>query len=134
MTTPNPIEKKDAKSPVQREFTRAAPVFRPNVDVLESEDEVTVYADTPGADPSQFDVRFEDGELTIHARTPERQAEGTRFLLQEYEVGDFHRSFQVAETIDASRISAESRDGVLILHLPKAASAKPRRISVQTKG
>jgi len=50
---------------------------------------------------------------------------------EEYGVGDFHRSFAIAPDIDAGKISAEYRDGVLTVHLPKQERVKPKRIAVQ---
>jgi HSP20 family protein len=67
----------------------------------------------------------------IRAKVDPRQDDGMEYLVQEYGVGDYYRTFQVSETIDAAKISAEYADGVLTLHLPKAESSKPRRIRVQ---
>ncbi len=53
------------------------------------------------------------------------------YLLREYGVGDFYRTFRVSEQIDASRIEAEYADGVLKLHLPKVEAVKPRKITVK---
>jgi HSP20 family protein len=55
------------------------------------------------------------------------------FLLREYGVGDNCRTFRISEQIDPSRISAELPDGVPTLHLPKAETAKPRKIKVEMK-
>ena len=51
----------------------------------------------------------------------------------EFGVGDFFRTFRVSEQVDATQITADYRDGVLTLHLPKAAAAKPRKIAVQAR-
>jgi HSP20 family protein len=88
-------------------------------------------ADTPGAIADAIDIRYEDGVLTIHGRVPSRSPEGRRLLLQEYGVGDFHRSFRLGDRIDASGISAEYVEGVLTVHLPKVEAARPRRIEVR---
>ncbi len=124
------MTKPTANEPSQAEQTRSGYFFRPNVDIVERPDELLMAADVPGASPDHVDIRFEDGMLTIHAQVPARN-ENVDFLVQEYGVGDYYRTFRVAETIDASKISAEYADGVLTLHLPKAEAAKPRKISVK---
>lgn len=114
------------------ERTRSGRFYRPNCDIVETEDELLVRADVPGATGEEIAVKFEEGMLSIHAPVAPRQGEDTEYLLHEYGVGDYYRTFQVSEAVDASRISAEYVDGVLTLHLPKAEAAKPRRISVKT--
>jgi HSP20 family protein len=114
------------------ERTRSGRCYRPNVDILEQDDELVVLADVPGARSDAVDVKFEDGTLSILARVEPRQDENTQYLLREYGVGDYYRTFQVSEVIDAGKITAEYADGVLKLHLPKAEAVKPRRIAVKT--
>lgn len=109
------------------------PVFTPPVDVYETEQDYIVYADIPGAQASEIDVRFADGDLSIHAPAPTRQPTGAAPLLTEYGVGPYHRVFRLGEGVDASAVSADHRDGVLTLRLPKSHSAQPRRIQVQTR-
>ena len=114
------------------ERTRSGRFYRPNCDIVETEDELLVRADTPGAEGEKIDIKFEEGMLSIHAPVALRQGDETEYLLHEYGVGDYYRTFQVSEAVDASRISAEYAGGVLTLHLPKAEAAKPRKISVNT--
>jgi HSP20 family protein len=52
--------------------------------------------------------------------------------MEEFEVGDFYRVFSIHESIDAGRIEAECKNGVLTVHLPKVEAARPRQISVRT--
>ncbi|UCF20768.1 MAG: Hsp20/alpha crystallin family protein [Gemmatimonadota bacterium] len=130
--TVSAIEKQDQSEMTRAERTRSRRTFRPNVDIIEREDELTVLADMPGACDDDIDIRFENAGLTIFGRTTDRQPEETDYLSREFAVGDFVRSFQVSENIDIGRISAEYTDGVLTLHLPKTEKAKPRRISVKT--
>lgn len=127
------IEKRE--TPVTRaEPTRRGEVFLPNVDILEDRDELLLIADVPGANPEHIDIRYEGGELTIHARVDERRPEGAgRFVWREYGVGDFHRTFTLGEAIDNAKIHAEVRDGVLTVHLPKMEAIKPRKITVAAK-
>lgn len=115
------------------EPTREGRCYRPNVDILEQDDQLVVLADVPGTNSQQIDIQFDDGTLTIHAKVEPRQPPDTEYLLAEYGVGDFFRTFQVSEAIDVSKISAEYADGVLTLHLPKTEASKPRKISVQAR-
>ena len=114
------------------EYTRSGQFYRPNVDIRETTDELVLIADVPGARSEDIDINFEDGALAVHAKVNNRQADETVYLLQEYGVGDFYRTFKVSEQIDPTRISAEYHDGVLTIHLPKVEAAKPRKISVQS--
>jgi HSP20 family protein len=106
--------------------------YSPRVDVVETPDELTVYADLPGVRPEDLDIRFENGELTIHAKVQPRYEKG-EFLLQEYGVGDFYRTFTISEEIDSDKITAELKQGVLVLHLPKREAVKPKRITVKAQ-
>ncbi len=126
------IEKAPGAQEVSRvEHTRNRAHFRPSVDIVETADELLVMADMPGASAESIDIRFENGSLSIHGKVADRQDAGAAFLLREYEVGDFHRMFEVSEMIDPERIHAEYKLGVLTLHLPKADAAKPRKIAVK---
>ena len=114
------------------ERTRDVRAYLPNCDIVERDDELLLVADVPGARPEDIDVNYERGLLTIQARIEsEAEQESRNYLLREYGVGDFYRTFQIGEGIDASRIEAEVKGGVLTLHLPKAESAKPKRIIVK---
>ncbi len=114
------------------ERTRSGRFFRPNVDILERADELLVQADVPGAKGGGIDIDFDGGTLTIHAKVEPRQPAETEYLVREYGVGDFYRTFEISEAVDASKISADYADGVLTLHLPKAEAVKPRKIAVKT--
>jgi HSP20 family protein len=114
------------------EHTRSVQCYRPQVDILEQKNELLLRADVPGARADQIDVHFEDGTLTLRATVPPRQPNEQRFLLREYGVGDFCRTFRVSESIDAGKISAEYQDGVLTLRLPKVEAVKPRKIAVKS--
>ncbi|REK10826.1 MAG: Hsp20/alpha crystallin family protein [Planctomycetota bacterium] len=119
-------------APEVAERTRGGQVYRPNVDILETRDELTLVADVPGVKSDAIDIDFEDGVLTIQGKVEPRYGEKRNFVLREYGIGDFYRTFRVSEEIDASRIEAECAGGVLTVHLPKAEKAKPRKIAVKT--
>ena len=126
MTTEKAQEREIART----EPTWNRPQFRPNVDILERPDEVTILADMPGTRAEDVDIHFENGTLTLHGKVKDREPTETGYVVQGYGVGDFHRTFRVSEVIDTARISAEYEDGVLILHLPKTEAVKPRKIAV----
>jgi HSP20 family protein len=115
------------------EHTRSGQIYRPDVDILEKGDELLILADMPGVKSDDIDIKFEDGTLTIYGRVTDGRLDRDNLLLQEYGIGDYHRTFRISEQIDASKISAEMTDGVLTLHLPKAEQAKPRKIKVAAK-
>ena len=127
------IENGGASSAPVAELTRSAHCYRPTVDIVEDSHELRILADMPGVSGDGIDIDFEDGALTIQGRVPNRRGDNTKFLWEEYGIGDFFRVFQIGETIDASGISAEYADGVLTVHLPKVEAVKPRKISVQVK-
>ena len=104
--------------------------FVPQVDVVELPQEFVLTADLPGAVAETIDVDYVDGELRLHAPVAPRKASG-RYLLEEYAVGGYRRTFRLGKSIDASRISADYEGGVLTLRLPKLERVKPRKIAVE---
>jgi len=131
MANDTAIEKRESEV-VQAERTRGGRVYRPNVDIIEQSDKLLLQADLPGATAEDIDINLEKGVLSIHARArPRRDEDATQYLTHEYGVGDFARSFQVGEGIDADRIEAKFTDGVLTLRLPKSEALVPRKISVK---
>jgi HSP20 family protein len=87
---------------------------------METENEFLVLADIPGTKPDDVDIRFERGELSIHARRANRKEEFTTY----------HRTFGVADTVAADKIAADLKAGVLTIRLPKVEAVKPRKIAV----
>jgi HSP20 family protein len=114
----------------QREPTRGERYFTPRVDIVESDKELTLYADMPGVANDGVDLRYEKGELVLHGKVAPRHA-GKNLLANEAPVGDYYRVFTIHESIDATKIEAEYKQGVLVVHLPKAESAQPRTIAVK---
>ncbi len=127
------VEKDIGREVARQEPTRSVLHYRPAVDILELADELQVVADLPGASAESIDINFEHGVLTIHAKVEPRQPQDTSYLLHRYGVGGFYRAFEVSESVDAEHISAEYKDGVLVLHLPKVERAKARKIEVSAR-
>jgi HSP20 family protein len=112
------------------EATYGGNYFTPRVDIVETDKELTLLADVPGVRSEDVDLRYDKGELVLHARVQSRPPTGTR-LLGEYEVGDFYRAFSIHESIDSTKIEAECKNGVLTVHLPKVEAVQPRQIAVR---
>jgi len=104
--------------------------YTPRVDILETEEGLLLHADLPGVKPEDLEVRFEQDELTVHGRVTSRPEHG-HDLLREYDTGEFHRVFRINEDVDANRISATLKQGVLTLCLPRSERARPRKIDVK---
>lgn len=114
-----------------REQTRPGRYFHPDVDIFESEDGLRLWADMPGVDEKDVEVTLKDGMLTIEGVVSTDLYRNLRPVYTEYNVGNYYRQFAVNEDIDADRIQARIRNGVLELSLPKAERARPRRIEIK---
>jgi HSP20 family molecular chaperone IbpA len=124
------VATKQAAEIAAPESTRGGTYYTPRVDIYETADEVVLLCDLPGARPQDLDVEFVKGELSLSGKVQPRQSTA-EYDRQEYGVGDFYRSFTISPEIDAGKISAESRDGVLAVHLPKPEKEKPKKIAVK---
>jgi HSP20 family protein len=114
------------------EATTPTRAFMPNADVFETEDALTVVLEMPGVDRDHMEIGIDNGVLTIEGQIDFGKYEGLRPIYGEYNVGPYRRSFRISNRIDQDRISAEMRDGVITLLLPKAEEAKPRKIEVRS--
>lgn len=130
MLTNNESKREQTGIAADAEHTREGMTFVPRFDIWETADELVLYGDMPGVKSEDLDIQFENNQLVIHGRTFARY-EGRKVLHAEYGIGDFHRSFAIGETIDASKIFAELSGGVLTLHLPKSEKVKLRKIEVK---
>jgi HSP20 family molecular chaperone IbpA len=104
----------------------------PPIDIHEGPEGLVLEADLPGITASQLSIQLEDNVLSLFARASAPAPEGARVIHEEYRPGDFYRSFILSDEVERSRISAELKNGVLRLNLPKAERAKTRRIEIKT--
>jgi HSP20 family protein len=125
----SPAIKKEERTELDKPEVSPGLCYSPRVDVLETDEESLLFADLPGVKPADVDVRFDNGELIIAGRCTPRN-EGVNYLLSEYGVGDFYRAFTISEQIDWQKISGDLKNGVLTVHLPKAETVKPKKITV----
>jgi HSP20 family protein len=121
-------QKREVES--KQEATIPARVFVPATDIFETDEALTVILEMPGVDKDKVDVKVENDVLKIEGWIDFSRYEGLQPVYTEYNIGNFARSFQLSSKIDQDRISAELRDGVMTLVLPKSERAKPRKIAV----
>jgi HSP20 family protein len=103
----------------------------PPVDVFENENAITLLADLPGVPREGLNVRVDGDSLTLEATAAIQGPENMELVYGEAQIPAYRRQFSLSRELDASRIEAHLRDGVLRLTIPKAEEARPRRIEVQ---
>jgi HSP20 family protein len=128
--------------PFGRSLFSAEPLFRrevtwpkmPAVDVVESEKEYEITADLPGLDEKNIEVKVTDGVLTMKGERQEEKEEKKKdYYLQERSFGSFQRSFELPESVDADKIEASFKKGVLTVKLPKKAEAQKPAKKIEVK-
>jgi HSP20 family protein len=106
--------------------------WTPACDIYEDGEEIAVRADLAGVDPKNVEIRFENGVLILKGeRNLEQEDKRENYHRIELSYGTFTRSFSLPATIDSEQIRAESKQGVLLIHLPKKLEAKPKSIQVK---
>ena len=113
---------------------RSARPWSPAVDILETENELILKADVPGVNLEDIDVRVVNDTLTLKGERHFQQDDSVKgFHRLERGYGSFVRSFAVPATVEADKVAAQYRNGVLTVTLPKKEAAKPRQVKVEVK-
>jgi HSP20 family protein len=118
------------------ESSSATADWMPAVDVREFVDRFELLVDLPGVDPKQVEITLDNSVLTLSGERRDEQAvekNGKGEIQQqrtERRLGRFHRRFILPDTVDAEKVTATGRNGVLAISIAKHAKAQPRRISV----
>lgn len=107
-------------------------VRTPPIDIFETDEGLMLRADLPGVSPEDLELQVQDNRLTLFGRVNYHLPEHAVLMHQEYQQGDFLRSFILSDDVDHERISAKLTNGVLEVSLPKVPRAQPRKISIQT--
>lgn len=121
----------------ERPFGMSAtlPSKLPATDIVENDKEIRMTVEMPGMEEKDIDVSVDEGRLTVKGeKTEERKEEKDDYRLSERHYGSFQRSFQLPPSVDAEKIDARYKSGVLTLTLPKteAAQKKQRKISIKS--
>ena len=130
------------RSPFRRSLSEMAPAFRrefqvgpaPAVDIVEKDNAYEVTADLPGFDEKNIEVKLQNGSLCIKGeRKSEKKEEKKDFHLTEREFGSFERRFTLPEGVDADKIEASLKKGVLTVTLPKKPEAQKPAKKIEVK-
>lgn len=108
--------------------------WAPSVDISETGKEYLIRAELPAVKKEDLQITFEDGLLTVSGERKQRQEDsGEKFHRVESFYGKFSRTFTLPESVNAAAINAESKDGVVTIHVPKMKTEprKPIEIKVQ---
>lgn len=106
--------------------------WSPAVDIWENENELVLKADLPEVDPKNVGIQIENGTLTLRGeRMFEEKTGKAAHHRMERGYGQFVRAFTLPETIDAEKVNADYKNGVLTVTLPKKEIAKPRTVNIQ---
>jgi len=108
-----------------------AGAWMPAVDIYETDDDVVVKAELPGVEKSEIGVEVKGGVLTLRGeRKHEKEVKEENYHRVERAYGTFLRSFTLAASVEEDKVSAKLANGVLEIHLPKKAEAKPKQIKI----
>lgn len=105
------------------------------LDVLESDTEYTIKASIAGFDPDKIEITYDDNTLSIRGEINEENKSGEegKYHIRERSYGSFYRAISMPGVIDPEQISAETDNGILIIHLAKKPETQPKKIEVKTR-
>jgi HSP20 family protein len=126
------VKKQEAGKAPATERMKTGVVYLPNVDISEDKDNIYIVADMPGVGDTDVNITLENDVLTLEGKVTPPTFEGHQLAYNEYGVGDYFRSFVLTEAIDRNRIEATIKNGVLLIVLPKAETAKPKHIPIRS--
>ena len=113
-----------------REETRSGEKYsKPAVNIIETDEGLTLTADIPGASKETLDVNVEKGILTISAPVSGNMPGNP--IYTEFELASYYRQFSIPESLDHEKAKADLVNGILTLRVPKAEAAKPRKIEIK---
>jgi len=125
------IPKQEVIKVDEMERTRSHRCYIPKTDIYETENEIILIAEVPGADQDSVDITLEKNILSINAFVKTDDPTNYDRVYSEYEGGDFQRSFRLSDEINQNNIKAVVSNGELRLHLPKSEPAKAKKIKVK---
>lgn len=119
-----------AETSGQRGNDQDEPALLPPVDVIEDAGGITLYADLPGVPKENLSLQLERDRLTIEGRVALDMPQGMQSNFAEVRLERYRRVFALSKELDGEQTSAEIKNGVLKLRIPKAQHAQPRKIAI----
>jgi HSP20 family protein len=114
-----------------QEGTWLSGAWTPPVDIHETDDALILKAELPGFSKNDVNVELKDNTLTLKGhRQEEKEVKEEQFHRRERAYGSFQRTFMLPASVDAEKVTANYKDGILELRLPKRETAKAKRISI----
>jgi len=128
MSTSNEMKSRDTRG--MQTWDEPDVYLRPTVDIYEDSRGITLKADLPGVSGERLDVQVDGNTLVIEGLTAIHMPDGMEALYADINTTRFRRQFMLSNELEKDKISAEMKDGVLTLNLPKRAELQPRKIKI----
>ena len=125
---------REAFSPMFGEGEVSTRTWAPPVDIYETDENLVLKAELPGIDPNNVEIRVEDNSLYLKGeRKFEKEVKEQNYHRVERSYGTFTRTFSLPSSIDADKVTANYKEGVLTLTMPKREEAKPKTIKINVQ-
>jgi Molecular chaperone (small heat shock protein) len=105
--------------------------FAPTVNIFETNDEYILTADMPGLSKEDVRIKTEEGSLVIMGKVKYKELLNRKYILNESEIGNYYRKFNISDSIDDAKIEAKMENGQLTITLPKHERVKPKIIEIK---
>jgi len=106
-------------------------VVAPLVDIYETDDDFILSASMPGVAKDDVQLKLEENSLSIFGKVNYDELSKRKYILNENEIGNYYRKFNISNSIDESKIEARFENGQLVVKLPKHDRIKPRTIEIK---
>jgi len=114
-------------------YNKEEVVLVPPVDIYETENEYVIKAEMPGVKKDELEITLEKDELEINGKLNGNMPDEKNLKYSEFKLFNYHRKFNVGDTIDRNALKASLENGILTLNLPKKEEIKPKKIEIKVE-
>jgi len=125
------INVKEQENPSLETILETERSYAPLVDIYETNEDYILIANLPGVKREDVKLKFEEGALIIFGKIDYKESLNKEYLLNETQIGNFYRKFNISDSIDESKIEAKHENGQLLVKLPKHERVKPKTINIK---